>query len=399
MRLLKFIGAFLVTLVIVFFLAFGYNLQALRTLFKNSKDLKEGREWVSKTKSLKGLTQYIGANPERVSVVSRSLSNPDTTIRYSPDKPHTLGALSNFFLMTTYSRMAENGQINPDELVSLKNIDRYQLPYIKSSDHEDAKSWLDDQDVINAQNQVPLNELVQAMVTFNDLAIADYLYYKLGSESIHNTMDLMKLKKTDLPLPFGGLYITIKPKSQDVSFKKHFQALRRLSIEGFRDSVLTNERRFLSDKKFHDKMHNQFDDDQGLGIGFKERRDILALFPKSTAREMSGLMVRLQKDSLISKSVSGRIKNFMDWPFKQENLNTNFKYYGAMYDNRLGLLDGIDYGASSYTKEPFAQAVFFDSLQVAFWFHMSSSLMHQDYQQRLMWDPALRTATQNEISK
>jgi len=39
MRLLKFIGAFLVTLVIVFFLAFGYNLQALRTLFKNSSDL------------------------------------------------------------------------------------------------------------------------------------------------------------------------------------------------------------------------------------------------------------------------------------------------------------------------------------------------------------------------
>jgi hypothetical protein len=30
---------------------------------------------------------------------------------------------------------------------------------------------------------------------------------------------------------------------------------------------------------------------------------------------------------------------------------------------------------------------------------MSSSLMNQDYQQRLIWDPALRAATREEISK
>jgi len=301
--------------------------------------------------------------------------------------------------MATYAQMVEKGQLNPNELVSLKNIDRYQLPYIKSSDHTDAKNWLDDQDVVNAQNQAPLNDLVQAMVTFNDLAIADYLYYKLGNQSITNTMGVMNVKNTDKPLPFGGMYITVKPKSGNASFEKHFQALKALSKKEFRDSVLANEKRFLSDKKFHEKMVTQFDDDQGLGIGFKERRDILSLFPKSTAREMSNLMSKLQQDSLISKSTSQRIKNFMDWPYEQENLNTDFKYYGAMYDNRLGLLNGIDYGASTYTEEPFAQTVFFDSLQVAFWFHMSSSLMHQDYQQRLMWDPALRTATQNEINK
>jgi len=399
MRILKFIGAFLVTLIIVFFLSFGYNLHALRTLFKNSKDLKEGQEWVSKTSSLKGLTEYIGQHPNRVSVVSRSLTNSDTTINFSPDKAHTLGALSNFFLLATYARQVEDGTLNPNEMVSLKEIDHYQLPYIGSSDHNDSKDWLDNHKAINSKNEAPLKDLMQASIIFDDLAIADYLFYKLDPDSIKSTMDLMNVKHTDVPLPFAGMYIAIKPTSQDTSFQAHFNRLKNLSKQAFRDTVLAAEHRFLTDKNYHEKTHDRFDDDEGLGIGFMERRDILTLFPKSTASELSHLMAQLQQDSLISKAVSKRIKEMMDWPYEQQNLNNDFKYYGAIYDSRLGLLNGIDYGASTYSGEPFAQAVFFDSLQVAFWFHMSSSMMHEDYQQRLMWDPALRAATKQEIAK
>lgn len=399
MRILKFVGAFLGVLVIVFFLSFGYNLHALFTLFENSKDLQEGQEWVSKTESLEGLTEYIGAHPDRVSVVSRSLSNPDTTISFSPNKPHTLGALSNFFLITTYAKQVAKGTLDPEEKISLKEIDRYQLPYIGSSDHEDAKSWLDNHDAINDQNQAPLKDWVQAMVIFDDLAVADYLYYRLTPDSISSTMQEMPLTNTDELLPFGGLYIAIKPTQGDTAFDRHFKRLKELAPEAFRDTVLKTEKRFLTDADYHNQTRNRFDDDEGLGIGFMERRDMLSLFPKSTAQELSQLMVRLQQDSLISETVSKRVKELMNWPFEQQNLNNDFKYYGAIYDSRLGLLNGIDYGASTYSGEPFGQAVFFDSLQVAFWFHMSSSMMHEDYQQRLMWDPALRNATQQEIAK
>ncbi|MGD8427716.1 MAG: hypothetical protein PVH63_08785 [Balneolaceae bacterium] len=399
MRILKFIGAFLGTLLLIFFLSFGFNLHALYTLFNNTKDLKEGQEWVSKTSSLKGLTEYIGAQPHRVSVVSRSITNPDTTISYSADRPRTLGALSNFFLLATYAQLVETRTIDPGELISLADINRYQLPYINSSNHENAKDWLEDKKLVNSENKARLDDLVQASITFDDLAISDFLFYKLGPKSIRQTMDLMTTQKTDEPLPFAGLYITVKPEQGDSSFKAHFNRLRNLSKQRFRDSVLATENRFLTDEHFRTSVNEHFDNDQGLGIGFMERRDILSLFPKSTARELAGLMVQLQQDSLISKAVSSRIKAFMDWPYEQENLNNDFEYYGAIYDSRLGLLNGIDYGASTYSGEPFGQAVFFDSLQVAFWFHMSSSLMNQDYQQRLIWDPALRAATREEISK
>ncbi|HLR26414.1 MAG TPA: serine hydrolase [Fodinibius sp.] len=399
MRILKFLGTFIGALVLVFFIVFGFNLDALVTLTENSDDLQEGQQWVPLSSSLKGLTEYIGANPQHVSLVSQSAINPDTTIRYGADKPRTMGTLSNFFLITTYARLVENDELNPDELITIGEADRYQLPYIDFSNHEDAKSAMRSSKSLTNKDQIPLKDLIQTAVIFSDLAVADFLYYKLGRESINQTYELLSVERTDKPLPFSGLYITINPAVQDTIFPAHFERLQQLSKQEFRDTVLANSRKYLQDKAYRKKIKDIFNASQGLAMQFKERRDALSLFPKSTAEELSGLMLKLEQNELISAGVSKRIKEIMDWPFERQNLNSDFNSYGALYDNRLGLLNGIDYGSSSYSGEPFGQAVFFDSLQVAFWFHMSSNLMHQDYQQRLMWDPALRETTTREVNR
>ena len=399
MRILKFIGVTVGVLLLVFLVVFGFNLDALETLWKNSDDLQEGQEWVSKTTSLKGLTEYIGKNPEHVSLVSRSATNPDTTISYLPNEKRTLGTLSNFFLIATYARLAETGSVNPDERIPLTDTDTYQLPYIDASNHEDAKTSLRSSGVVDQDDTAPLDELIQTMVVFNDLAISDFLYYKLGQKAIQDTYQQLGVEETDLPLPFSGLYITINPATRDTTAPYHFKQLRNLSEEAFRDSVLAHAKKYQQNEAYREQVSTTFREAQGLSMQFKDRRNALSFFPKSTAKELSDLMLRLQKNEVISPAISDRIKKVMDWPYERQSLNSDFNFYGAIYDNRLGLLNGLDYGASTYTQEPFGQALFFDSLQVAFWFHMSSNLMHQDYQQRLMWDPALREATLKEINQ
>lgn len=398
MRILKFIGAFAGTFLIIFLLVFGFNLDALYTLFDNSEDLQEGQEWVPKTTSLKGLTEYIGKHPDRTSVVSRSVTNPDTTINYGGNNPHTMGTLSNFFLIATYARLVESNEVDPSELIPVRAVDRYQLPFIDASKHDDAKSALQNDGAFTTDMQVSLDQLVQSAIIYNDLAISDFLFEKLGKEAIYNTLTKLELTATDYPLPFSGLYITLNPNLKDTTFDPHFKYLQGLTKEEFQDTVFANTEKYQKDQAFRKKVNTTFTNEKGLGINFTERRNALNLFPKSTAAELSQLMVQLDQNHLISTDVSKRIKDIMNWPYDEQGLNNDFKYYGAIYDNRLGLLNGIDYGASVYSQEPFGQAVFFDSLQVAFWFHMSSSLMHQDYQQRLMWDPALRTATLHEIT-
>ena len=396
MRILKFIGVFLGTLVVIFFIVFGFNLDALKTLYNNSGDLQEGQKWVSKATSLKGLTQYIGSNPQHSAIVSQSVTNPDTTINYGGEESHTMGTLSNFFLITTYARLIEEGQLDPDQEVAWDSVDRYQLPYIDASHHDNAKNALQSH---TKNNQVPLKKLVEAAIIYNDLAISDFLFFTLRQEEIQKTIQQLELSSTDYPLPFSGLYITLHPAFYKNDFETHFEHLSQQTQKEFRKKVLENARNYFSDDNFSKRVRNIFNEYKGLGIGFTERRDLLTLFPKSTAQELSRLMTQLEQDELISSQVSQHVKEIMNWPYSEQGLNNDFKYYGAIYDNRLGLLNGIDYGASVYSEEPFGQAIFFDSLQVAFWFHMSSNLMHQDYQQRLMWDPALREATLKEISQ
>ncbi|MCW9712773.1 hypothetical protein LQ318_07640 [Aliifodinibius salicampi] len=398
MRILKFIGVAIGSLVLVFFLVFGFNLDALNTLFKNSGDLQEGQEWVSKTTSLKDLTEYIAANPRNVSVVSQSSINPDTTINFRGDESRTMGTLSNFFLITTYARLVEADSLNPKELISIKDTDVYQVPFIDASNHDDAINFLENKGAITSDNETSLHELVKAAIIFNDLAISDYLYFRLGQNAILNTMDKLELSDTDVPLPFSGLYITLNPAITEKDFLTHFEQLQTLSRQSFEDTVLAKAHQFQTDSLYRQRVLRTFETNDGLKIQFSERRDMLDLFPATTAQELSELMVQLENNELLSQPISRRVKEIMDWPFEQQSLNSDFNHYGAIYDSRLGLLNGIDYGASTYSGEPFGQAVFFDSLQVAFWFHMSSNLMHQDYQQRLMWDPALRETTLQQIN-
>ena len=105
------------------------------------------------------------------------------------------------------------------------------------------------------------------------------------------------------------------------------------------------------------------------------------------------------KLTVISEAVSKRVQEKMRWVFGGETIPLTFSDYGAIYDNRMGMLSGIDFGTSIYTGASSAQAVFFDRLPVAFWLHLSANHMQEDYQQRLIWDPALFETTMKEISK
>jgi hypothetical protein len=65
-----------------------------------------------------------------------------------------------------------------------------------------------------------------------------------------------------------------------------------------------------------------------------------------------------------------------------------FNQYAGVFDNRIGLQNGVDWGVNLEGEERI-QAVFFDELPVGFWFHLSSDLILQDVQQRMIWDKEL----------
>ena len=396
-RVFKFLAVLFGTALVIFTFIFAFNWNAIESVFRNTEGLSEGSQWVEKTYSLKGLSEYIGENPEHVSMVSYTLNAPEDGIYYRADVKRQMGALTNLFIAAEYLRQVEAGSLSSSERVALEAIEQHALPNIGSGTHGDVLEQISSSGKLDADRTLPLSYLVELMVVNNDLPISDFLYHHVGGGSIRALVNRANLKQTDAPLPFNGLYITIKPQLYDMSAEQRLEHLSYHSPDSLRSEVLAASQNFLADSDFRERVLDGFSDN-GLDILLTEQRDLQTLFPKSTARDMTALMAAIHRGDFLSRAVSDQLLELLSWPMRERQMDIHFEQYSAMYDNRLGLLNGIDTGSSSYTDDRYVQAVFFDRLPVAFWLHMSSNHMHQDFQQRLIWDPALREAVRAEIN-
>jgi len=376
--IIKFLSLFFVSAVFIFGIVFGLGWEGFQTLFQNEEGLAEGSEWIEKTFSLKGLTEYIAENPQHVSVVSFNVNDPDSGIFYNAETPRTMGALQNLLLLIEYERQAELGQIDPEKTVTPNELTPYLLPGIGESNHREALKNIPPDE----NGYLKTDKLVGAMVQYNDPAIADWLWFQLGKEHVLNLPALLNLNHTDAPLPYSGIYLGISPHHESDSLNQ------RIMIEA--------AQKYAGDEAFHAKIKQLFRE-EGLGLTFMEERDALSRFPQTQPKEFARLMARIQREELISEAVSRRIKEKLGWVMQSQNIADSFESYGAMYDNRMGLLNGADFGTSAYDGHTSAQAVFFDRLPVGFWIHMSANHMQEDFQQRLIWDPALFETTLNQI--
>ncbi len=394
-RALTFAFIFLAVAVMVFGSIFLFNMDAFVTFFKNRQAMSEGSEWVEKTYSLKALTEYIEANPEHVSVASIVISKPDSAIYFESSTPHTLGTLGNIFIIAGMLNAFENDTLNPDSTFSWVETDRYLLPGVYESDHQNSKSealengWIKD-------GEISYYNALKILARGNSMPLSDYFRSRFDHRYWTELVRKSGLENTDTPLPFSGLYLAISPAIQGKSFDGIKSEWNRLSDKEWEQLVIDSADKFAK----NDSVRNRYVEilnERRIGLNFTEERDALAMFPKTTALEMVKLLQNIIEKQFISESVSSKILELIEWADDQQVIRRNFENYGAIYDNRMGLLSGIDVGTSAYTGDTTVQAVFFDRIPISFWFHMSSNYMHQDFQQRLIYDPAL-IETMNRVS-
>lgn len=384
-RALKFLLVFLAAAAVVFALIIGLNYSGFETLFENKEGMAEGSEFVENTYSLKGLSQFIGEQPQWVSITSYNVEDPDSGIFYQEDVPRALGATSNLFLLMEYERQVAEGLLNRDEVIELKEIKKFALPEISQNNHQKLVDEF-------TGGTAPLDKVVEAMIQNSDLVAADYLWFRLGGEHLNSLIDTLNLAKTALPLPFSGMYMRINPSVSDTS------TLKQIPFEQFAQQSIDLAERLKNDDRFNTDIKREFEENR-LSLNFMQERDALAYFPQTTTRELADLMAKLLQDEVLNPQISQQVKAKLRWPMGSEPIARSFSDYGAIYDNRMGLLGGIDFGTSVYDGHTSVQAIFFDQLPVGFWIHMSANHMQEDFQQRLIWDPALFETTQKEISE
>lgn len=358
--------------------------------------MSEGSEWVEKTYSLQRLTEYIKANPNNVSLASKVVNHPDSALYYGENIPRPMGSLGFYFIITGYVSAFEKGDIDPGTTFKWDVTNRHVLPGINELIHSDARSaamkkgWLSD-------GMITYGRALYLLAEHNSSALADYLWFKMENNYWQSLITDLELKNTDYPVPLSGLYLALAPNIRELSFEEILDHWQSLSKKAQSDLVIGLAESFATDDSVRSEYLKKLNQNR-LDNTFIQERNALGMFPKTTAAEMVDLLEKMWDNQLVSEPVSRKIKNILKWPMEEGEIRRNLTTYGAMYDNRMGLLNGIDFGISAYTGDITVQAVFFDRLPISFWFHMSSNHMHQDFQQRLIYDPALIELVENVAS-
>lgn len=388
MRLLKFLAVFLITAVIIIGFVMGWNWKSFNVFFENRDAMTEGIEWVPKTQSLRGLSEFIAENPELVSLESRVLGTADSTLSFEAGTPRIMGATSNIFILIAYSAGFDSGTYSETDRIEWESVAQYQLPDVEESLHEETleaargRGWIED-------GTLSLENALKLLAEFNDLALADCLWWKLSPGVWDELPSLLDLQQTDMPLPFSGLYLAISPGLHDTETSGIIRQWESASRDEWRYHVAGLSRGYAGDPDRNTEIREYMEDNR-LGNTFTEERNAMDLFPKTTTRDMVRVLEKLVSGEILNPAVSNRVMEWMRWPMEQQRgIENDFSDYGALYDNRMGLLNGINFGTSAYTGDTTVQAVFFDHLPVAFWFHASGNHMHQDLLQRLIYDPAM----------
>lgn len=210
MRILKFFGAFLLTALVLFGFVIGWNWNAFTTFFENRKGMMEGAEWVNKTGSLKGLSEFMGETPEYSSIATVVIGHPDSSLYYQADTPRIMGTTANIFILIAYAKHFNSDTLNPNKLIEWDETSRYQLPEVEESIHEQAfneameRGWIED-------GAISLEHSLALLAEFGDLALADYLWWQLDQTVWNELKNELGISSTEMPLPYSGLYQAISP--------------------------------------------------------------------------------------------------------------------------------------------------------------------------------------------
>ena len=267
------------------------------------------------------------------------------------------------------------------------------IPIINENAHEEAITSL-----TKNTFSFTVDDAMRSMVEFNSLAIADFFWFKLGEHNLRVLMNELALSDTEMPVPFSGIYSTIATNLAPI-LEKPIQNYYGSNSSANRDSLFSlmieTAEKYAQNDSLNLLRVGIMSEDR-INLSFIQERDALPFFPQTTASDITSLLSKLWNNEIINEEVSKNIKEKMRWAFNSASMTKSFSDYGAFYDARMGMLSGIDFGTSIYDNHTSVQAVFFDKLPVAFWLHMSANHMQEDYQQRLIWDPALyQTTIQN----
>ncbi len=378
-RIAKFLGIFLLVATSLFGGIYWFNKSAIDAVLRN--DLSEGTEFVPLTYSLKGLVEYLALDPDSYSLVSMHSDQPDSSIYFNADTRRSLGNLAHLILIAGYVDAVGSGEADSTTAIDFALLERLQVPRFEVNRFKGDMGELRDLD------NATIDDLAAMLAENNNTVFADYLYNYLGAERINGLPSRFGLIDVEAPLPWSGIVTAWDPRIHGRPFEMLHGEYGSMAYSDYHATVTKLGQRYMEDAAWRDTVAVRIA--SGNDILFVEEKIRNRYTTRAVPRELASFLRNLIHGDLITEGARNHILSILSWPMRNSKIAREFDQYMAIYDSRMGYLAGVDLGIVSGETEAISQVFIMENIPVGLFMHLSSNLMTQDFQQRLIWDPEL----------
>jgi len=307
----------------------------------------------------KALAETIRANPDTTAVVAYTLDErgqpalDGSEVFYNADLPLVMASTMKTIILASYEESVEGGELDPNERVSIADLEAYYLPKTDGGAHvtglanlgqaADANGFARDQAAT-----ISLDEIARIMIHNSGNAETDYLIARLGTKRISATLEAAGFENHT---PFHSILgITLAMFNHEIPLT---EVTRRQSLlvevaEGDFNTLEALSECYLHDPAWRDAqlafMQSEAFTATANQMGWDGQVAASQLFPKATAREYARLMAEIASGQFISPVVSARIQKKLETSPADDPMRFLFhQRYGAKDGVTAGVLTLVSY--------------------------------------------------------
>jgi D-alanyl-D-alanine carboxypeptidase len=266
---------------------------------------------------------YINNNPE---LASMHLSvDGNTIISQEGDVKRPLASTVKTILAIEYANQVVGGDIDPEELIPLAELDKF---YLANTDGGAHPAWLEEMSASGqiSNNRVPLHEVAKGMIMFSSNANTDFLLEKLGAESINNVLETLELEQHDPVYPLVSALLI--PEYLD---HEHNGSLSNRELESMLLDINLEEYRELAWEIHYELKEGEPDFFDGTVSVPMELQNIWSdRLPNASVEDYAKVLSAISDDTATVPGGEEILRDLMEWPMELHASNREmYKHFGA----------------------------------------------------------------------
>ncbi|MFD1413558.1 class A beta-lactamase-related serine hydrolase [Oceanobacillus jeddahense] len=175
--------------------------------------------------------EFIKENKDSDRVAFLATWNNEPIAEINTDLALPLASVVKIIIAIEFASQAEEGNIDPSEMIAMEEVDKYYFPNTDGGAHDAWKSTLEDE-----EGDVSLEQIAQGMMDFSSNANTDYLIERLGLEEVNNRIEELDLNHHEPIYPLTASIAIPKKVMEDNNIEENEleDALRDLDDDAYR---------------------------------------------------------------------------------------------------------------------------------------------------------------------